>query len=421
MKDYDNALEYLYNIERRGIIFGLDNIRYILNIIGNPHSGLKTIHVGGTNGKGSVSTILSDILTYSGYRVGKYTSPHLVSFTERITINGHEISEHEVATLVHGIRERIEKVPEEHSFTFFDFTTALAFEYFKHQKVDVAIIEVGLGGRLDSTNVVEPIVTIITNVHFDHTDYLGNNLEEITQEKAGIIKQGVPVVTGADGSIARIIEQVAERSDSPVYRLGKDFFYTKIDEQRMAYRGLTRTFPSLYVKLKGDHQFVNVSIALCVVELLLSLGFSIDERKIFQALSEVILQGRLECVREKPLIVLDVAHNPHGIHALCQYVTTYHANKKIIAIFGVMKDKDYHRMLKEIIQCTHSIILTKPNIDRALSPDTMKHLVPNPILTYSVQDALKEAKKQARHGDMILITGSFYTIGEAKPLIHEIF
>ncbi|HBE45277.1 MAG TPA: bifunctional folylpolyglutamate synthase/dihydrofolate synthase [Deltaproteobacteria bacterium] len=421
MKSYDDVLQYLYNLEKTGIIFGLDNIRWILDTIGNPHARLKTIHIGGTNGKGSVATILSYIIKDAGYKVGKYTSPHLVSFTERIAINEQEIGEDDVIRLANHIRRSIESVQERHSFTFFDFTTSLAFEYFNKNNVDVAIIEVGLGGRLDSTNVIEPLVTVITNVNYDHTDYLGKSLEDIAKEKSGIIKKGVPVVTGADGSIVHIIEATAKELGSPVYMFGSDFFYKKIGENKMSYRGLNKTFPQVDIKLKGDHQFVNVSIALCVVEILLSSGFSINEASVFKALSEVTLKGRLEFIKDKPLILLDCAHNPSGIYSLYEYLKTYHKDRRIIVIFGVMKDKDYHSMLDTIKACANTVILTRPQIDRALLPDSMKHVIPDAVLTDNVKSALLEAKKHAYGDDMIVITGSFYTAGEAKELINEIF
>ena len=196
---YEKTLKYLFGLEKFGMIFGLDNIRWLLGLVENPHHSIKTVHIAGTNGKGSTATMLAHILKEGGFRVGKYTSPHLVSFTERITVNEKEITEEEVADITEYIRGRVIEKDKNRSFTFFDFTTALAFEYFRREKVDIAIIETGLGGRLDSTNVLLPLLSIITNIAYDHTDQLGSSLAKIAFEKAGIIKQGVPVVTACEG------------------------------------------------------------------------------------------------------------------------------------------------------------------------------------------------------------------------------
>ncbi|MCX5799232.1 MAG: bifunctional folylpolyglutamate synthase/dihydrofolate synthase [Proteobacteria bacterium] len=421
MKEYSVVLEYLYNLEKFGIVFGLENIQWILNLIGNPHNALKSIHVGGTNGKGSVASMLSNILKETGYRVGKYTSPHLVSFTERITINEEEIKEKEVVELTAFIREKAEAKDKNRFFTFFDFTTVLAFEYFYRKEVDIAIIEVGLGGRLDSTNVIRPLLSIITNVDFDHMDYLGNSIEDIANEKAGIIKEGVPVITGATGMPVHVIEEKAQVCKSPVYLLGRDFSYTKMGDQIMSYHGLSKDLGNVFVNLKGDHQLSNGAIALCAIEYLQSSGFPVNEKPIYDAMSHIQWQGRLEIVREKPTIILDGAHNPDGAHALSEFIQTHYMDKRKILVFGVMKDKEYERMLKALIPVVDVIILTKPDIERAFSPSSMQVYAKDAIVTDNVHNALQKAKNISGDEDLIVVTGSFYTIGEAKILINEIF
>lgn len=421
MKEYSDALRYLYNLEKFGIVFGLENIRWILNIMGNPQDFLKTIHIGGTNGKGSVACMLSNISKEAGYTVGRYTSPHLVSFTERIVINEAEIKEEEVTEVTEFVRQKVEKEDKNRFFTFFDFTTALAFEYFNRKKVDISIIEVGLGGRLDSTNVIKPLISIITNVAFDHMDYLGEGIIEIAKEKAGIIKEGVPIITGATDMARHVIEETAKELRSPVYMLGKDFFYEKIGDQCMSYSGLNKRLPDIFVNLKGDHQFTNVALALCAIEVLLSLGFPVNEDSIYNALSSIKWHGRLEVVKERPVIILDGAHNLHGAHALSEFMNTHYRDKRKILIFGVMKDKEYKEMLEEITPLMDTTILTRPDIERALPPDYMKAYVRGAIITEDVRSALKEAKTIAKDKDLILITGSFYTVGEAKTIINEIF
>ena len=421
MTEYPNVLAYLYSLEKFGIVFGLENIQWILDSIGNPHGFLKTVHIGGTNGKGSVAAMLSHILKAAGYRVGKYTSPHLVSFTERITINEEEITETEVAELTAFIRRQIESVDPNRAFTFFDFTTALAFEHFRRKHVDIALIEVGLGGRLDSTNVVNPLISIITNVAFDHMDFLGNDILDVTREKAGIIKRGVPVVTGAQDAPQRIIEETGKSNDSPVYVMGRDFSYEKKGPQSMSYSGLSSRLNDIFVNLKGDHQLANAAIVLCAAELLSSLGFGIDQREFYTGLSRVTWPGRLEIVREKPVVILDGAHNVDGIRALVGFLTSQFPGRRRLLIFGVMKDKEYEKMLGELLPHVDETILTVPKNDRALPPEFMQKLAPKAIVADDVTWALKKAKSMSTDEDVIVITGSLYLVGECKTVINEIF
>jgi len=421
MRDYSAALEYLYGLERFGMVFGLENISWILNIMKNPHKALKTVHIAGTNGKGSVTGMITGMLRKDGYSAGAYTSPHLVSFTERITVNGEEIREEEVAELTEYIRDGIQKEDRNRFFTFFDFTTAIAFEYFRRKKVDIAVIETGLGGRLDSTNVIEPLVSVITNIAYDHTEYLGNTIEAIAGEKAGIIKKGIPVVTGAADIPLGVIGEVAERLESPVYSLGRNFFYEKTGEQVMSYQGPSRTLKGVRVNLKGDHQLANGAVALCAVDILSTRGFPVRDDTIYDVLSRIQCRGRLEEVRQRPTILIDGAHNPSGIHVLTEFMKARYGDRKKILIFGVMKDKEYDRMLQEIVPSMDTIILTKPNMERALAPSLMKAHAKDAIITEDTRNALRIAKTLSGEDDLILITGSFYTIGEAKTIIHEIF
>jgi dihydrofolate synthase/folylpolyglutamate synthase len=421
MTAYPNVLAYLYSLEKFGIVFGLENIQWILDSIGNPHGFLKTVHIAGTNGKGSVAAMLSHILKAAGYRVGKYTSPHLVSFTERITINEEEITEAETAELTAFIRRQIESVDPNRAFTFFDFTTALAFEHFRRKHVDIALVEVGLGGRLDSTNVVNPLISIITNVAFDHMDFLGNDILDVTREKAGIIKRGVPVVTGAQDAPQRIMEETGKSNDSPVYVMGRDFSYEKKGPQSMSYSGLSSRLNDIFVNLKGDHQLANAAIVLCAAELLSSLGFGIDQREFYTGLSQVTWPGRLEIVREKPVVILDGAHNVDGIRALAGFLTSQFSGRRRLLIFGVMKDKEYEKMLGELLPHVDETILTVPKNDRALPPEFMQKLAPKAIVADDVTWALKKAKSMSTDEDVIVITGSLYLVGECKTVINDIF
>lgn len=421
MTEYSNALAYLYGLEKLGIVFGLKNIQWILHHIGNPHNLLKTIHIGGTNGKGSVAAMLSSAYKAAGYKVGTYTSPHLVSFTERITINEEQINENEVAELTAYLRDAIERADHDRIFTFFDFTTALAFEYFRRHKVDLAVVEVGLGGRLDSTNVVNPLVSVITNVAMDHMDYLGDDTTRIAREKAGIIKKGVPVVTGADSYPAQIIEKTARLKGSPIYMLGRDFSYEKTNDQHMSYSGRSIKVDDIFVNLRGDHQLANAAVAACVVEVLASRGFAMNQESLIKGFSEVRWPGRLEIVKEKPLIILDGAHNTHGIRALIHFLEAQFPGRRKVLIFAAMKDKEWEKMLIELIPHAHEIIATKVDSDRALAPDAVKGLVPAAHVAPNPAEAMRIARSRSTVNDVIIVTGSLYLIGECAPVINDIF
>jgi dihydrofolate synthase / folylpolyglutamate synthase len=421
MMKYSDVLNYLYGLEKFGMVFGLENIKWLLNLINNPHSSFKTVHIGGTNGKGSVASMLSHILKEAGYTVGKYTSPHLVSFTERITVNEEDISEDEVAELTENIKNKAEENDKERFFTFFDFTTALAFEHFSRKKTDISIIEVGLGGRFDSTNVIEPVLSVITNISYDHMQYLGKDIADITKEKAGIIKGNTPVITGVQGASAQIIEATAKELNSPAYELNKDFSYRKTGDQMMSYTGIKKNIDSLSINLMGDHQLINGAISLCAAEVLTSSGFSIKENSIRKALGNIKWQGRLEVVKDNPIIILDGAHNPDSAHVIAEFFESHYTDKKKILIFGVMKDKDCRKIIEKIVPFMDKIILTRPVTERALPPKEMERYIKNPFVTEDVRSALIKAKFIADQDSLILITGSFYTIGEAKTIIDEIF
>lgn len=418
---YEDSLKYLHGLERFGSVFGLDNISRLLGSIDDPHRAFRSVHIAGTNGKGSVATMIACILKEAGYSVGKYTSPHLVSFTERITVNEEEITEEEVAALTDHIRGRADRKCPGGFYTFFDFTTAMAFEYFRRKKVDIAVVETGLGGRLDSTNVIEPLVSIVTNVAFDHMKELGGTLTKIAGEKAGIIKKGVPVITGAGRRPFRVIEKVAGENASAVYALGRDFSFKKSGRKCMSYRGLTRVLNDITINLNGDHQLSNAALALCAVDVISGLGYDVPEDRMRAALSSVVWQGRLEMVREKPLVILDGAHNASGVRALRRFLRTHYRDRRKVLVFGVMRDKQYRRMLESMSDCIDLAILTQPRTDRALDAAAMKTVTRNSVVTTDTRSALEQARSFAGDKDLILVTGSFYTIGEAKQAINEIF
>ncbi len=418
-KDYQHSLDYLYSLEKFGMIFGLEKVKAILEAIGNPHHEIQTIHIGGTNGKGSTAAMMASILQQEGYHVGLYTSPHLIRFTERIKVDGKEIDQEEVAELTEWIRERIEAYGVTPPFTFFDFTTAMAILYFKQKRVDLAILEVGLGGRLDSTNVVDPLLSIITNVSKDHEEVLGKTLQKIAYEKAGIIKQGRPLITAtSQPSILRLFSRICKEKGSPFYRMGKEFSYIPCEGGHFHYQGLHRKFWDLTVNLHGSHQILNAVTALGALEVLDELGYLVSNEAMITGLAKVEWPGRLEMVCSSPRVFLDGAHNPAGAHVLKESLQKEFEYKRLILIIGIMKDKNYKSILQTLAPIADHLILTQPNIPRAASPAVLqKALEQNgekAEIVEGVQRAIDRGLSMASSEDLLCITGSLYTVGEAR-------
>jgi dihydrofolate synthase/folylpolyglutamate synthase len=281
------------------------------------------------------------------------------------------------------------------------------------------VVEAGLGGRLDSTNVLRPLVTVITNVALDHQEYLGNTIKEIAWEKAGVVKEHVPVVTGAKGESLEVIRAAAVKT--ALYALGESFTYKRKGEQLMWYRGIRMTYDDLSVGLRGDHQLFNAALALCALELLSPAGFPVREYEVRKGLASVQWPARLELIRKpgQPLVLIDGAHNPDGVGTLVSYLKNHFVNRKKILVFGVMKDKDFKEMLQEILPVVQQTILTRPEIERAALPTDIARYAPGALIAASVKDAVDGAFALADEHDLIVITGSFYTVGEAKRLLDE--
>jgi len=308
---YHDSVEYLFGLQKHGIKFGLNSTSNMLSKVGSPHRKLRCIHIAGTNGKGSTAAMLSCILKEHGLKVGLYTSPHLVRFTERFKVNDREVAPTRILEVFETIRNILD---DREPPTFFEVTTAMAFLYFEQEKVEWAVIETGMGGRLDATNVIEPRLSIITNVSFDHQEYLGVTLSAIAREKAGIIKNGVPVVSGAGQPLVQgILKATSYRMGAPVYLLGKDFRVRRTGNGHFLYQGLKRRWSSLKVNLSGPHQVQNAGIALAALEVLERKGeISINTAAVEQGLESVSWPARLEMLQKDPMIVLDGAHNVHG-------------------------------------------------------------------------------------------------------------
>ena len=420
---YQQSLDYLYRLEKFGMIFGLTKVEGILEAIGNPHREIEAIHVGGTNGKGSTAAMMASILQKEGYRTGLYTSPHLIRFTERIKINGKEMEQEEVAELVGWMKERIDEAGVTPPFTFFDFTTAMAFLYFKQKMVDLAVLEVGLGGRLDSTNVIDPILSVITNIAKDHEEQLGRSLLKIAGEKAGIIKKGRPLITAAtQPQVLRLFSKICREKGSACYRVGRDFLYVQNGEQNFDYQGLHRKLWNISLNLGGPHQIVNATTALGAMEVLDDLGYSVSNDAMIEALKEVEWPGRLEIVCSSPRVVLDGAHNPAGVLALKESMEKEFQYRHLNLILGVMKDKDIKSILHLLAPLAHHLILTRPHTDRAAPP---AHLLKalgkdgkKAEIVEGLENAIEQGLSLTRDDDLLCVTGSLYTVGEARAYFH---
>jgi len=426
-RDYHDTINYLYNLRRQGIKLGLSNTKALMSLLGNPHRFFNSIHIAGTNGKGSTASMITSILLRSGLRVGTYTSPHLVSFTERIRVNGQMINEDDVIRLTSTLNELIKDTDIRP--TFFEFITAMAFYYFMENGVEWAVIETGMGGRFDATNVIEPEVSIITNVGLDHMDFLGKTISDITAEKAGIIKNRIPLITGVSHPDSiRIVSETAKRLRSEVHIYGRDFNGTllSMDEKgiRFDYHGY-KTLHNLSLPLAGRYQLHNASIAIRACEVLNKKEVFISDSSIIDGLKDTRIEGRFEIVSRDPFIIIDGAHNPEAMKRLCETITELFTTRQIIVIIGIMKDKDIRGILASISPVADTMILTKPKGERAATPDELNECLRSiggidskiPLITPNVADALDTAKKIGKRDSIIIVTGSFYTTGEAKELL----
>jgi len=416
---YQKSLDYLFGLEKFGMIFGLNQIERILSATGNPHKEIQAIHIGGTNGKGSTAAMMSSILQKEGYRVGLYTSPHLIRFTERIKVNGKEIEEREVAALTEWMKEEIEAAGIAPRFTFFDFTTAMAFHYFKRKLVDLAVLEVGLGGRLDSTNVVDPLISVITNVAKDHEEHLGKSILKIAGEKAGIIKKGRPLITAATTPQAlHLFSKVCREKESPFYRVGKEFRYARAEDGDFDYEGLNRKLWSVHLNLKGFHQIINAATAFGAMEVLEDLGYRVSTDAMIDGVREVEWPGRLEMVSFSPGVILDGAHNPAGALVLQESLEKEFQFQHLVLLIGIMKDKDIQSILQLLAPLADHIILTRPHTDRAASPLLLKKILGRSGKKAEIVEDLNEAIARGLSlvgkEDLLCITGSLYTVGEAR-------
>ena len=421
-ESYDKALSYLYDLQKYGIKFGLSSTSNLLARLGNPQVHLKAIHVAGTNGKGSTAAMLSALLTRIGVQVGLYTSPHLVRFNERFRINDQDVDDRGIMDVFLRVKEVVD---EREPPTFFEMTTAMALCLFAERGVGWAVLEVGMGGRLDATNVIQPQITIINNVAFDHQEFLGSTLGRIAREKAGIIKKGVPLVTAVKQPVAlAVIKERCSALAAPCFRVGRQIKVRSRGRRCFTYRGLKWRLENLQLPLAGRHQLLNAATALGALEVLEQLGhFHPTNEQIQEGLSKTCWPGRLEWFSEHPPVLLDGAHNSAGVVSLRKALQEEYTYKRLIIVLGIMADKDLRGMLHKLAPLADHIILTRPRYERAAEPESLREMAgefaKRTELIRSVRQALKRAMTLATSEDLVVVTGSLYFIGEVKEIKEE--
>jgi len=434
--NYREALDYIYGHTNYEAVpkphaegnYDLRRLFEILSRLGNPHLKARSLHITGTNGKGSTSVMLASVLTEAGFRTGLYTSPHLITTRERFTINGQMISEAELADLMTRLQPEVELTNQRATYgklTVFEILTVLCFMYFAEQACDFQVMEVGMGGRYDATNVIQPEVCFLTSISFDHTAILGNTLTQIATEKCGIIKPGCVVVSHPQlEEASRVIERTCLEKGVPLIRIGKDVTRESLtfnhDHQEIQIRGRLGSY-RVSIPLLGHYQLDNAAAAVAGLEVLIEKGYQISNENILQGLAKVSFPGRLQIASKKPLILLDGGHNPGAARNLRESIQQYFRTDEAILVIGIASDKDIPGIIRELAPVFKKVITTRSNSPRAASPDFLK----KEFQTYGIQadttnnvaEALEEAKKRVTGDELICVTGSLYVVGEALAQI----
>ncbi|HIH01630.1 TPA: bifunctional folylpolyglutamate synthase/dihydrofolate synthase [Thermoplasmata archaeon] len=426
---YSDLVGWMFKLERFGIKLGLENITEFLSRTGDPHKDFRSIHVTGTNGKGSVCAFIASILQESGLKVGLYTSPHLVDFRERIVVNGRRIPEADVVRIGEELRTTMEAMAAESGekqLTFFEFTTGLAFRYFSEQKVDVAVVEVGMGGRLDATNVLTPEVAVITRIGLEHTAYLGNTLEEIAREKAGIIKAGVPVVSSERGFVPLgVIQGTCSKKGASLRRIDADFrvedISIDIDGTSFTYSG-GKVISNLRARLIGAHQGENASVAIAAIEELEDRGYEMPLDAIIVGVSKVAWPGRLDVRSKAPLIVVDGSHNPEGVKTTVSVLASLRLTP-LTFVVACMDDKDARGIISALAPHASEIIATEIKIGRSTKAESLREVAASEYegevhAESEVANAMLRALSD-KEGKGVCAIGSFYLAGEVLKWLHS--
>ncbi len=402
-------------MQSRGARLGLERTQTAVKLRNSPERDLDFVHIAGTNGKGSVAAMMESVLRHAGYRTGKFSSPHLHRYVERVQIDGRPLSEAETARRLEALRadSRLS------ALTFFEYTTLMAFEAFRDAACDIVLLEVGLGGRLDSTNVVTPAVSVITNIGLEHQRILGDTLARIAKEKAGIIKPGVPVIVGArDASARRVISARAKKLRAPLSLIGRDFDASWSDDRLHARVGKHR-WDSLRLGLSGIYQGDNAACALAALMKLESQGFELDEADVRKGLARTRWPGRLEWHKSKPAFLFDAAHNADGCERLAEYLETIDWTGPVILLFGAMRDKDHRRMLAAFDEHVTSRVYAAPTMDRAAAGKKFSEIRQGRVAR-SVAQALQLAQDKAGPDGLVVVAGSIFLVAEVRALVKGI-
>ncbi|MFP3191240.1 MAG: folylpolyglutamate synthase/dihydrofolate synthase family protein [Thermoproteota archaeon] len=433
-ESYEEFLYWLYNLRRFGMTYGVENVKVLLKEFDNPQEKIKSVLITGSGGKGSTVEIVSKILEESGYKTGKFIKPHLNRFTERIIINSNEIRKEEVVELANEIIKKLERIKSRMEYypTFFEITYVLSLLYFLKEKVDICVYEVGIGGRYDATNTLDPLVSALTAVYLEHTKILGNTLKEIAWNKVGIARKNRYFVSAKlpDEAMNVVFEEcqnlncklyIVSESNSSVHFKK---IVSNLNNNIFDYYGIKRKLEEIYLSLLGEHQISNASISICLCELLENYNFNVNDSAIRKALSKVKWPGRLEIiVKEGIKFILDCAKDPTAIKILCDFLKK-NLKSKPLTIVGISSDKDYKSMIKSLVEFTDSFVFTKHNVmGRAISPEILEETAKNlsekitATKTNSVEEAVKYAIESSKRDDYILVTGSVFTVGEARRYI----
>lgn len=426
---YEEAIKYITEVGNFGSNYGLERTYKLLEYLGNPERDLKLIHIAGTNGKGSTTSMITEILMGAGYKVGMYTSPFIEEFEERIQINRNNIPKEILADLMDEVKEAVDKVIENgyNHPTEFEIITVLMLLYFKKENIDLGVIEVGLGGTLDSTNVIKPILQVITSISFDHTNLLGNTLEEIAGEKAGIIKFNIPtVIYPQEEEALKVIKNKCLEMDSELYIANSnDFKFENVVNEDKPYQLLKyKEEINILLPLLGEHQIINLSVAIKAIEVLNNrniTNISID--RIVRSIKNVTWKGRLEVLANSPYVVIDGAHNIQGIETLSRNIKKYFKYDNLYLILGILADKDVDKMVKVITPMAEKVYAVTPNSIRAELASDLK----NEIIKYNescesyndYKEAYLTALSNASENDLILASGSLYMIGDMRKVINK--
>lgn len=413
--NYDETLAHIFSRGRFGMKPGLERVTELLSRLGNPQRNLQTVQIAGTNGKGSTGAFLSSIMTRAGYRTAFFSSPHLSRFSERFRINDVEIAE----AVLHRVAERVLRAAPDET-TFFEIVTAIALLCFAEEGVDLAVIEAGMGGRSDATNVVQSLLSIITPISLDHCDYLGGTLSEIAREKAGIIKPGKPVVIASqEGPLLNQLLCAAEEAGSPAYAYGRDF-HAEAGERGVSYHSGPFSLPDLRLSLKGRFQAENASSAIAAARLLGETGFRVTEDALRKGVASSVWPGRLELFEGVPRMLLDGAHNPAGAVALRRSLADFRYDR-LILLFGAMADKSWQETLMQLLPLADLLVAVQPRIDRALAADELAAFGASrgvkAVAAGEVKAGLEYVSGIAGPDDLVLVTGSLFVVGEARSVL----